>query len=142
MREIKFKGWCEKDSEWRYGFYITDGKVHEINTMLKSGSFYASQVDVESVGQYTGLKDKNGTEIYEGDIVKAFSVFDMTYDYSFEKDNDPKTLYQISFDDGCFQFKGVKQWSDGSNDWRSIENVELFKVEVIGNIYENPELIK
>ncbi len=102
--------------------------------------FSNREYDSSEEMQATGLKDRSGVDIYEGDIVKAFTVFGMAYDYSFSDDNDPEHIYQIVFDDGCFQFKNTKQWSDGSNDWRSIENVELFKVEVIGSIYENPEL--
>lgn len=137
MREFKFRAYV-KEIGAIYDVYelYSDGGVMVVNY-----DFPLSNGDIELM-QYTGLKDKNGVEIYEGDIVMAFSVFDMTYDYCFDKDNEPEKIYQICFDDGCFQFKNTKQWSDGANDWRSIENVELFKVEVVGNIYENPELLK
>lgn len=135
MRDIKFRVWNDIDKK------MVDWSTLKLLPTLIVSSAYNKQKHYKLM-QYTGLKDKSGIEIYEGDIVKAFTVFGMTYDYSFEDDNDPNNIYEILFDDGCFQFKNTKQWSDGSNDWRSIENVELFKVEVIGNIYENPELLK
>ena len=49
MRQIKFRGWCEKDSEWRFGFYVTDGENHEILTKLKSGEMYASCIREEDI---------------------------------------------------------------------------------------------
>ena len=134
MRDIKFRAWHNGGNYPEEATMLHD-KAHHIFKWLDEGQSV-------SIMQFTGLKDKNGVEIYEGDIVKAFTVRGMTYDYCFEKDNDPECIYQICFDDGCFQFKNTKQWSDGSNDWKSIENVELFKVEVIGNIYENPELLQ
>ena len=135
-REIKFRAFVNEIKLM--------GKVCELycdGGVVIDNYEYPLQPSSIELTQYTGLKDKDGKEIYEGDIVRAFSVCDMVYDYCFEKDNDPTKFYEIVFNDGCFQFKGEKQWSDGSNDWRSIENVELFKVEVIGNIYENPELL-
>lgn len=138
MRDLKFDLIYKGEHRFHHKKYHLCELMNGINKICD----IHQTMELVATRQFTGLKDKKGVEIYEGDIVKAFTVFGMAYDYAFSDDNDPTHIYQIVFDDGCFQFKNTKQWSDGSNDWRSIENVELFKVEIIGNIYENPELLK
>lgn len=138
MRELKFDLIYRGETGFHHKKYHLCELMSGINKICDIHSF----MDLVVKRQFTGLKDKSGVEIYEGDIVKAFTVYGMNYDYSFDDNNDPINIYEIVFDDGCFQFKNTKQWSDGTNDWRSIENVELFKVEVIGNIYENQDLLK
>ena len=108
MREIKFRVY---DGEKMYdAMPIVDFKVHEINGV--------------ALMQYAGLKDKNDTEIYEGDIVS----------------NGDGISHSISFHDGSFYWGGapmsaVKQMEDI---YPSIYKYH----EVIGNIYSNPELLK
>ena len=120
-REIKFRGFCEKDSEWRHGYYISDGAVHEINTMLKGCGVYASQIDPDSLGQLTGLLDRSGVEIYEGDIVK---IWDRGWNCGGMGDKQINSL--VEFKDGCFTNAFTR---------------DAGGIEVIGSIYENPELL-
>jgi len=150
MREIKFRGKRLDNGEWIYGDLITDGVDFQIHckdqrcrfnkddckqTLLKS-----YKVNPKTVGQYTGLKDKNGKEIYEEDIVtrKGFYPF-------FDVDSDRYNYLAIIEWVFCgFQYvlkcvnpekRGI---SDGINE--PIEDAENF--EVIGNIYENQKLLE
>ena len=132
MREIKFRGKCKE--KWLYGDFIHQDKFNR--SMIKQDN-YTAVVDVNTLGQYIGLKDKNGIEIYEGDIVK---INKHSYDYGLKKDE----IGEIKFIDGAFGFYREKTKNEYYFNDLATENGygELDYYEVIGNIYDNPELLE
>jgi len=134
MREIKFRAWDKEEKFMLQDIQsMYDGSCNHKETEERYGwiSCFDSFIDDDNyvVMQYTGLKDKNGTEIYEGDIVTT----------------DLKRPYLIvEFRDGCFMFN----CNDGGEDYYDImlpimkEPKTIYKYgEVIGNIHDNPELL-
>jgi len=129
--EIKFRGRNVNNNKWVYGYF---GYDWDRETNLKpciqssltemSSSFSRTIVTLESVGQYTGMKDKNGTEIYKGDII------------SFGRGIN----YRVAYEDACFYLyheNGTKDIDGKPYRWGPLYRVnELkFEAEVIGNIF-------
>jgi len=124
MREIKFRFYTNhySDDKSVYERYPDDVALGDLMTgdyseenEVSCGCQECNPVKV----QYTGLKDKNGKEIYEGDILLW---------------EDVKIKSEVVFEEGCFVIKHEQ----GGSDFISSKNM----FEIIGNIYENPELIK
>ena len=131
-REILFRGkiieLCKYQGQWLEGFFGSDNGKTFIAIQNENG-LNGYFCDSKTVGQYTGLTDKNGTRIFEGDIVKT-SHGGSTYYAS--------TYYaKIEWDDGSF-------WVTNHDIQMPsyISEVSKTYLEVIGNIHDNPELLK
>jgi len=148
-REIKFKGKSLKTGEWLYGDLIQDipNKRCAIVPQKRVWQVVKYEVIPESVGEYIGLKDKNGKEIYEGDIC----IFDILNTLNRHPDINPykKYLHVIEWKSSIWGFTPLypELQHEDDREWKSFcgdngnDNWDVNYFEVIGNIYENPELI-
>ena len=137
MRTIKFRGKDIKTGKWFYGNYYdrdTKGNTHIAN--LDEGCL---TIDPETVGQYTGLKDKNDKPIYEGDIVECVSWNEYFTNPATGEVMQPfrRKMY-VDFRKGGFKMVEPMPYGIEVREWDIIYNGDI---EIIGNIYDNPELL-
>lgn len=126
MREIKFRA-KDMSGAWVYGDIIHK-RTAPGEAMIRCKQGIESDVDVDTIGQYTGLKDKNGKEIYEGDIVKSISG-KVGYVIFLQQEMGYVVVW-----DNCDTRLGHRNRGGGYECDESIE--------VIGNIYDNPDLVE
>lgn len=119
MREILFRGKTDK-GEWVYGYYVETLRYNNLH-WIWDGKEYV-KIDPETIGQYTGLTDKNGNKIFEGDILKSSWETILTIFY-----DEISSSYRVKTSTGHERepsYYGIDKW------------------EVIGNIHDNPKLLK
>lgn len=136
MREILFRGKRVDNGEWIKGFYCqvadeSDGgaRIKQtilVPTFLCQSGFKQLEVDSETVGQYTGLTDKNGKKIFEGDIILV------------DFDGFPIYKREISFNQDVSAYV---LWNGTKSKFYPMSEAPKKYSKVIGNIYDNPELL-
>lgn len=140
MREILFRGKRIDNGEWVEGFYvIVGGKYHYIliGKLDITGGYpdlIKFAVDPATVGQYTGRKDKNGKRVFEGDILRLFSIW---ADGTVEPGEVP-VIVQFWENDQCYVLTTKQGYH--CDDFGNFGRPEYY--EVIGNIHDNPELLE
>ncbi len=143
MREILFRGKRADPGDWVKGFYVQkpnpfseDGKP--IRHCIVDLPPFGYDVDPETVGQFTGLLDKNGTKIFEGDVLDMSII------------GPDHSLNAVSIEHGAVGFFPLYPEEEAEEDrrWRSFwkdDEQEFWSDEyftVIGNIHDNPELLE
>lgn len=128
-REILFRGKSiahhGMKEEWVYGFYSNFKGVNGRTHYISDDNRRSVAVQTETVGQYTGLKDKKGTKIFEGDIIKR-KLF----------------TWRVFWFDRCAGFYISNDMTTSPSSITPITNDIIIRCEVIGNIYDNPSLLK
>ena len=116
MREILFRG--KRGNEWVYGNLVILSDM----PFITGGQEFMQRIEKDTLSQFTGLRDKNGKRIFEGDILRCAW----------------ETEIEVFWDEDYLQFRGRESKTYAN----AIDYYGLNKIEVIGNKWDNPELSK
>ena len=142
MREILFRGKSLETQKWLEGFYLKSPEFDNdgIAVITTETPRRANYVYKETIGQYTGLTDKNGKRIFEGDVIR------------FQKFKDePLWIGVVVYENCLYIAKGVMPLSYEKREGEKaakhgfevqVSGINKSTIEVIGNIHDNPELLK
>lgn len=121
MREIKFRALSGENGEWEYFYLFNETDVRKLSERIQKGW-------IKGLSQFTSLLDKNGREIYEGDIVR-FKLLTTAED---------EGVFQIKWDE-----KVAGYWLENIEGvWQLKEYKDNAEIEIVGNIYQHQELLK
>ena len=132
MREILFRGKRVDNGEWVYGLLCRVGDTYANIVRKDTGVLYS--VLTNTIGQCTGLTDKNGKKIFEGDILK------IVHKYQSPFDDDTKEYTDITTDVVFFDDEGLC-FSYGKSPFLCVADNVTAEYEVVGNIHDNHELL-
>lgn len=156
MREILFRGKRLSNGEWIEGWYYQKPNVltrdgEPVKHFISDLPPFGAEIDPATVGQYTGLKDKSGKRIFEGDVVKATH----TIHFPDEEQHLPRRAYGANYTDRgeyVYARNYAVKWNEKSARWEirngsdggRIDANYIYNhgIEVIGNIHDNSELLK
>ena len=129
-----YRGKREDNSEWHYGYLYSHKAIRGVSDLTAFSPYEIRDVIPETVGQCSGVPDKNSQLIFEGDIVESRAS---------ENPDDWKQWFVV-FEDGCFEF--TRECSKRKKLYeRNIlckDEVELYGLVVVGNIHDSPEITK
>lgn len=145
MREIKFRAKNLVDNQWHYGSYVytnddknnpfSSGPFKEKHHIIEYfpgdwnlGGWESIEINPDTLGQFTSLKDKNGKDIYEGDILS----------FGWDLEPESKDLLEVRFVRGVFAFL----WNGNLDDECPVNAPTHEWATVVGNIHDNPDLIE
>ena len=131
MREILFRGKRVDNGKWVYGLLCRVGDTYANIRRMDIGVLYS--VLTNTIGQYTGLTNKNGKKIFEGDIIKIVPDCDYSDDYSISKVYSYNGVFCVDYHGDDFDSTALGFLKDYLPDG---------DFEVIGNIHDNPELLE
>ncbi len=141
MREIKFRGKKIDSNEWIFGWLRQSGQqeIQKANGQyvrtekyyqIQNNKYHFEFVTEETIGQYTGLKDKNGTEIYEGDIFEVINS------------HEERFIVWVEYSEKYAEFV-IRHSSNIVIDNEPLGDIDTAKtVIILGNIHDNPQLLE
>ena len=135
MREILFRGKRVDNGEWVEGYFLPCNERQSLHPCIfvylpETQSFECFDIDIDTLGEYTGLTDKNGTRIFEGDIIKQVIPHNLVQPF----------IFTVNWCEECAMFVLPCITNDAfESDFTVMRSDEI---EVIGNICDNPELLK